>query len=41
MPPVPLAVVLLVDPRGWGLLQERDEGAPRALLDITGNGAFE
>jgi 8-oxo-dGTP diphosphatase len=30
MPPVPLAVVLLVDPRGWLLLQERDEGAPRA-----------
>ena len=30
MAPVPLAVVLLVDPRGWLLLQERDEGAPRA-----------
>ncbi|RNM16097.1 NUDIX domain-containing protein [Nocardioides pocheonensis] len=30
MDPVPLAVVLLVDPRGWVLLQERDEGAPRA-----------
>lgn len=30
MPPVPLAVVLLVDPRGWVLLQERDAGAPRA-----------
>jgi 8-oxo-dGTP diphosphatase len=25
-----LAVILLVDPRGWVLLQERDEGAPRA-----------
>jgi 8-oxo-dGTP diphosphatase len=25
-----LAVVLLVDPRGWVLLQERDEHAPRA-----------
>ena len=25
-----LAVVLLVDARGWVLLQERDEGAPRA-----------
>jgi 8-oxo-dGTP diphosphatase len=25
-----LAVVLLVDRRGWVLLQERDEGAPRA-----------
>jgi len=30
MQPVPLAVVLLVDPRGWVLLQERDSGAPRA-----------
>lgn len=30
MIPVPLAVVLLVDLRGWVLLQERDEGAPRA-----------
>jgi 8-oxo-dGTP pyrophosphatase MutT (NUDIX family) len=30
MPAVRLAVVLLVDPRGWVLLQERDEGAPRA-----------
>src|SRR3954451_15509412 len=30
MAPVPLAVVLLVDPRGWLLLQERDSGAPRA-----------
>jgi 8-oxo-dGTP pyrophosphatase MutT (NUDIX family) len=30
MPPVPLAVVLLVDPRGWVLLQERDSEAPRA-----------
>lgn len=30
MAPVPLAVVLLVDRRGWVLLQERDEGAPRA-----------
>jgi 8-oxo-dGTP diphosphatase len=30
VPPVPLAVVLLVDRRGWVLLQERDEGAPRA-----------
>jgi 8-oxo-dGTP pyrophosphatase MutT (NUDIX family) len=30
MDPIPLAVVLLVDPRGWVLLQERDEGAPRA-----------
>lgn len=30
MEPVPLAVVLLVDPRGWVLLQERDAGAPRA-----------
>jgi 8-oxo-dGTP pyrophosphatase MutT (NUDIX family) len=25
-----LAVILLVDPRGWLLLQERDERAPRA-----------
>lgn len=25
-----LAVILLVDARGWLLLQERDEGAPRA-----------
>jgi 8-oxo-dGTP diphosphatase len=25
-----LAVILLVDPRGWVLLQERDEFAPRA-----------
>src|SRR4051794_29035193 len=30
MDPVPIAVVLLVDPRGWVLLQERDAGAPRA-----------
>jgi 8-oxo-dGTP diphosphatase len=30
MEPVPIAVVLLVDRRGWLLLQERDEGAPRA-----------
>jgi 8-oxo-dGTP pyrophosphatase MutT (NUDIX family) len=30
MEPVPLAVVLLVDARGWVLLQERDAGAPRA-----------
>ena len=30
MPPVPIAVVLLVDPRGWVLLQERDADAPRA-----------
>jgi 8-oxo-dGTP diphosphatase len=30
MDAVPLAVVLLVDRRGWLLLQERDEGAPRA-----------
>jgi 8-oxo-dGTP pyrophosphatase MutT (NUDIX family) len=30
MDPVPLAVVLLVDPRGWVLLQERDEDAPSA-----------
>ncbi len=30
MPPVPLAVVLLVDRRGWLLLQERDAQAPRA-----------
>lgn len=30
MDPVRLAVVLLVDRRGWVLLQERDEGAPRA-----------
>lgn len=30
MDPLRLAVVLLVDPRGWVLLQERDEGAPRA-----------
>jgi 8-oxo-dGTP pyrophosphatase MutT (NUDIX family) len=30
MHPVPLAVVLLVDRRGWVLLQERDEHAPRA-----------
>jgi 8-oxo-dGTP pyrophosphatase MutT (NUDIX family) len=30
MDPVPVAVVLLVDRRGWLLLQERDEGAPRA-----------
>ena len=30
MEPVPLAVVLLVDPRGWVLLQERDADAPRA-----------
>ena len=30
MQPVPLAVVLLVDKRGWVLLQERDAGAPRA-----------
>ena len=26
-----IAVVLLVDDRGWVLLQERDEFAPRAL----------
>jgi 8-oxo-dGTP pyrophosphatase MutT (NUDIX family) len=30
MDPVPLAVVVLVDSRGWLLLQERDAGAPRA-----------
>jgi 8-oxo-dGTP pyrophosphatase MutT (NUDIX family) len=30
MAPVPLAVVLLVDNRGWVLLQERDADAPRA-----------
>ena len=30
MDPVPVSVVLLVDRRGWLLLQERDEGAPRA-----------
>jgi 8-oxo-dGTP diphosphatase len=30
MVPVPLAVVLLVDVRGWVLLQERDADAPRA-----------
>jgi 8-oxo-dGTP pyrophosphatase MutT (NUDIX family) len=30
MHPVPLSVVLLVDRRGWVLLQERDELAPRA-----------
>jgi 8-oxo-dGTP pyrophosphatase MutT (NUDIX family) len=30
MEPVPIAVVLLVDTRGWVLLQERDAGAPRA-----------
>src|SRR3954465_14727109 len=30
MEPVPLAVVLLVDARGWVLLQERDAGAPRS-----------
>jgi 8-oxo-dGTP diphosphatase len=30
MQPVPIAVVLLVDRRGWLLMQERDEGAPRA-----------
>jgi 8-oxo-dGTP pyrophosphatase MutT (NUDIX family) len=30
MEPVPIAVVLLVDRRGWVLLQERDAGAPRA-----------
>jgi 8-oxo-dGTP diphosphatase len=30
MEPVPIAVVLLVDRRGWLLLQERDSGAPRA-----------
>ena len=30
MTPVPLAVVLLVDRRGWVLMQERDAGAPRA-----------
>lgn len=30
VPPVRLAVVLLVDPRGWVLLQERDGDAPRA-----------
>jgi 8-oxo-dGTP pyrophosphatase MutT (NUDIX family) len=30
MEPVPISVVLLVDARGWILLQERDAGAPRA-----------
>lgn len=30
MDPVPIAVVLLVDSRGWVLLQERDADAPRA-----------
>ena len=30
MDPVPLAVVVLVDSRGWLLLQERDADAPRA-----------
>jgi 8-oxo-dGTP diphosphatase len=30
MAAVPIAVVLLVDGRGWLLLQERDSGAPRA-----------
>jgi 8-oxo-dGTP diphosphatase len=30
MDPVPIAVVLLVDKRGWLLLQERDADAPRA-----------
>jgi 8-oxo-dGTP diphosphatase len=30
MTPVPLAVVLLVDHRGWVLMQERDDHAPRA-----------
>jgi 8-oxo-dGTP diphosphatase len=30
MDPVPIAVVLLVDARGWVLLQERDADAPRA-----------
>ena len=30
MDPVPVAVVLLVDSRGWLLLQERDAEAPRA-----------
>ena len=30
MDPVPISVVLLVDSRGWVLLQERDSGAPRA-----------
>lgn len=30
MESVPLAVVLLVDARGWVLLQERDSAAPRA-----------
>jgi 8-oxo-dGTP diphosphatase len=30
MAPVPLAVILLVDSRGWVLLQERDADAPRA-----------
>jgi len=30
MRPVPVSVVLLVDRRGWVLLQERDEHAPRA-----------
>ena len=29
-PPARLAVLLLVDRRGWVLLQERDENAPRA-----------
>jgi 8-oxo-dGTP diphosphatase len=30
MDPVPLAVVVLVDSRGWLLLQERDADAPRS-----------
>jgi 8-oxo-dGTP pyrophosphatase MutT (NUDIX family) len=30
MTSVPLAVVLLVDRKGWLLMQERDDGAPRA-----------
>jgi len=30
MEPVPVAVALLVDDRGWVLMQERDAGAPRA-----------
>jgi 8-oxo-dGTP diphosphatase len=30
MEPVPIAVILLVDARGWVLLQERDSAAPRS-----------
>ena len=30
MTPVPIAVALLVDRRGWVLMQERDAAAPRA-----------